>query len=116
MPGWARQERDRTQSLHEAVVDRLREINLLKDYGGYVTETISPVELGEKSWPQIPLLLVLGCLGGLMVGSGFAVIAEFTAGISSAMSSASLDTGPDRMLGSAIATRKIRTVAMMSKP
>lgn len=63
----------RRQALYDAVVDRLREINLVKDYGGYITEVISPVELGEHCWPKIPLLLVLGAFGGMVLGGGAAL-------------------------------------------
>jgi Mrp family chromosome partitioning ATPase len=64
-----RRDMERTQALYDAVVDRLREINLIKDYGGVVTEAISPVKPGEKVWPNWPLLLLLGGFVGLVLGS-----------------------------------------------
>ena len=71
-----KREMDRTQGLYDAVVDRLREINLLKDYGGYITEVISPVKLGKKDWPSIPLVLLLGSCFGLLSGTVIAVATE----------------------------------------
>lgn len=67
---------ERTQALYAAVVDRVREINLLKDYGGFITKLLSPPRIGEKSWPNIPILLALGALVGLLGGTGVAVVAE----------------------------------------
>jgi capsular exopolysaccharide synthesis family protein len=68
-----RQDLERTQGLYDAVLDRLREINLLKDYGGFLTKTISPVELGELVWPSLPMLGVLGLALGGLLGSATAV-------------------------------------------
>lgn len=45
-----RQELDRKRKLYEAVIDRLREMNLMKEYGGAVTELITPVEKGKLRW------------------------------------------------------------------
>ncbi len=45
-----RQELDRKRKLHELVIDRLREMNLMKEYGGVVTELIRPVEIGKLYW------------------------------------------------------------------
>ncbi|HEY5315002.1 MAG TPA: polysaccharide biosynthesis tyrosine autokinase [Pirellulales bacterium] len=63
-----RKEVARKQALYDAVLDRLREINLVKDYGGIITEVIAPVELGEKVWPKLSLSLALGGLFGLVLG------------------------------------------------
>ncbi len=71
-----KREMERTQGLYDAVLDRLGEINLLKDYGGFITDVISPVEIGEKAWPSIPLIGLMGLLLGTMGGAGLAVAAE----------------------------------------
>lgn len=71
-----RRGRERTQSLYEAVVDRLREVNLAKDYGGYITELISAPNSGVKCWPKIPFLVALGSLLGVLGGAALAVVAE----------------------------------------
>ena len=67
---------ERSRTLYEAVVARLGEINLLKDYGGYITEVISPVEIGRKAWPKIPMVLALGTMLGMFCGVGAGLIAE----------------------------------------
>jgi polysaccharide biosynthesis transport protein len=66
----------RKQELYQTVLDRLREINLVKDYSGVVTDVIAPVKLGEKAWPKPLLLLLAGAFVGLVLGSGAAIGAE----------------------------------------
>ncbi len=66
----------RQQELYDAVVDRLREINLAKDYGGFINEVIAPAEIGEKIWPRLPIVLALGMVLGLAVGCGGAAARE----------------------------------------
>lgn len=39
---------ERLSELHDAVVTRLREINLIKDYGGFLTEIVSPIEVRQR--------------------------------------------------------------------
>ncbi len=73
-----RRDVERTQALYDTVVDRLREINLIKDYGGFMTEVISPVEEGRRTWPSWPLTLALGGLAGILVGSVMALGRECT--------------------------------------
>lgn len=68
----------RTKTLYDAVIDRLREINIAKDYGGFITEVIAPAELGEKAWPKRTLLAVLGLLGGGFMGAIVAFGLEYT--------------------------------------
>jgi Mrp family chromosome partitioning ATPase/uncharacterized protein involved in exopolysaccharide biosynthesis len=45
-----REEMSRKRRLFDAFVDRLRDTNLIKDYGGYLTEVITPVEKGKLYW------------------------------------------------------------------
>jgi len=71
-----RQQVARQQELYNAVVDRLREINLAKDYGGVINEVIAPAELGEEVWPSLPICLALGTMLGLALGGGGATVAE----------------------------------------
>ncbi len=71
-----RKEVARKQELYDAVLDRLREINLVKDYGGLITDVISPVELGEKVSPKLPLVLMMGLAAGLVLGIAAAFGAE----------------------------------------
>jgi capsular exopolysaccharide synthesis family protein len=63
-----RQDMLRKQELYDAVVDRLREINIAKDYGGYINEVIVEPELGECIWPDLPICVILGVVLGLGFG------------------------------------------------
>ena len=67
----------RQQELYDAVVDRLRDINLAKDYGGFITEMIAAAELGEKVSPKLLICLALGTFAGLVLGGGGVALAEF---------------------------------------
>jgi len=70
---------DRARELYDTVVARLREIGLIKDYGGYLTEIISPVQkAGAPSWPALPIVLALGGICGLFLGSGLAYLVEIS--------------------------------------
>ncbi len=69
---------DRAHALYDTVIERLGEINLLKDYGGFHTEVISPVEIGEQAWPKISLVLALGGVFGICLGTGLATWAELS--------------------------------------
>ncbi len=46
---------DRLRRNFDATVDRLREINLAKDFGGFVNEVIKEPELGIEVWPKLSL-------------------------------------------------------------
>ncbi|MCA9263252.1 MAG: polysaccharide biosynthesis tyrosine autokinase [Planctomycetales bacterium] len=71
------EERVRQKALYEAVVERLRDINLAKDYGGFVNDVLSDVELGKEYWPNLPICVTLGAFFGLVLGSGGAMLAEY---------------------------------------
>ncbi len=69
----------RKSDLYQAVVARLAEISLIKDYGGYVTEMISPVEQPTRAVaPRRTLVLALGMMLGLFSGSGLAWLIEIS--------------------------------------
>ena len=69
----------RKSDLYQAVVARLAEISLIKDYGGYVTEMISPVEQPTRAVaPRRTLVLALGMMLGLFGGSGLAWLIEIS--------------------------------------
>lgn len=71
-----RQKVARRQEAYDTVLARLREINLVKDYGGFVTEVIGPVQPGEKVSPKLLLSLLFGGLFGLVLGTGLSLGAE----------------------------------------
>jgi capsular exopolysaccharide synthesis family protein len=67
---------ERQKELFNATVDRLHEINLAKDYGGFVNETIRKPMIGNEVWPKLPLCVVLGTVLGLCLAGGIAVVME----------------------------------------
>jgi uncharacterized protein involved in exopolysaccharide biosynthesis len=67
-----RQEVQRRRSLYEAVVDRLKEVNLIKDFGGISTDVITPVEVGREPSLYFPIVLAVGAVLGLFSGGGMA--------------------------------------------
>jgi len=68
-----RNEIARKRELYNAVVERLTQINLIKGYGGFVTEPISPVQAAEEPVaPILLLVLAIGGMAGLFLGSGLA--------------------------------------------
>lgn len=71
-----RSEIARTQQLFEAVMRRLEEINLVKDYNGIETKLLSPPSLGSQIEPQLAKTLGLGGLLGLLAGLGLGYLVE----------------------------------------
>lgn len=68
----------RTQQLFDSVVKRLQEINLIKDYGGYVTQIISPATLGRQVAPQMSIILTIAGILGTLLGLGLAYLVELS--------------------------------------
>jgi len=71
-----RNELERKQNLYDTVLEQLSGLNRLQDYGGFITEILSPVELGKKSYPVLVLVLAFGAFGGLLMGTGAAVVVD----------------------------------------
>lgn len=67
---------DRQQELYDAVVDRLRDLNMATNYGGQINEVIAPAKVGVDVWPNLLICLSLGTLMGLIVGGGAAAVQE----------------------------------------
>ncbi len=67
---------ERAESLYDAVVERIADLNLVNNYAGFTNEVLKPVEVGPKVWPSIPLLLVLGAFLGGFLGTGAAFLTE----------------------------------------
>ncbi len=68
----------RTQQLFDGVVKRLEEINLMKNYGGFKTEVISPAGSGWQVEPNRNRILTLGIVAGLLAGLALAFLAEIS--------------------------------------
>ncbi len=69
----------RKRKLFDAIVDRLNEISLIKDFGGYITEVITPVEVPAKAVsPILWLVLGLGGAMGLLFGGALAYVVDIS--------------------------------------
>jgi len=69
----------RLNSLYDVILERLRNMNIIKDFGGFMTEVISPAKPAIKPvWPRLSILGALGSLVGFTFGVGLALLAEFT--------------------------------------
>lgn len=57
----------RVKAEYDAVVARWRDVNLMEDYGGFVTNVIHPVEPGVYVAPRLTLSLAIGGVMGLLL-------------------------------------------------
>lgn len=71
-----RQQIERKRELYNAVVERLSEMNLAADHGGFINEVIAPAQVGKMIWPKLSRCLAMGLFLGLMLGGGTAALAE----------------------------------------
>jgi capsular exopolysaccharide synthesis family protein len=71
-----RNEIARTQQLFDSVVKRLEEINLVKDYGGYKTQLISPPGYGWQVEPSFSRIMTMAGLLGAFAGLALAYALE----------------------------------------
>lgn len=67
----------RIQQLFSAVVKRLDEISLVKDYGGVKTQLIAPPEVGWQIAPQFFGIMSTACMLGALAGFGLGWLIEF---------------------------------------
>lgn len=67
---------ERQKELFNATIDRLHEINLAKDYGGFVNETIRKPMVGQEIWPKLPICAALGTVLGLVLAGCVAIVME----------------------------------------
>ncbi|WP_236622300.1 GumC family protein, partial [Novipirellula maiorica] len=69
---------NRAQSRYDEVIRRLHEINLAGSYAGFSTDLLSHPEINkEPCWPRLPLVLAIGGILGLAIGTTFAGLSEF---------------------------------------
>ena len=69
----------RNREFFHTIVDRLSEISLIKDFGGYITEVIAPVETPMKAVsPLLWLVLMLGGVIGLGCGGALAYLVDIS--------------------------------------
>lgn len=68
----------RTQQLYTGVVKRLQDTDLVKGYGGFVAQTISPAGSTKKVSPSAILVFPMALFLGLCGGVGLAWLAEIS--------------------------------------
>jgi hypothetical protein len=68
----------RQQQFLAAAIERVNNVRLAKDYGGFVTEVIAPVEVGKQVSPQPVLFLAVGTLLGTCLGATMGVVRDQT--------------------------------------
>ena len=68
----------RTQQLFEGVIKRLEEINLVKDYGGYKAQVISPAGRAIQTEPDFNRIMTMSCMLGLLAGLALGYVVELS--------------------------------------
>ena len=71
---------ERQEALFDGVVQQLRDLDTASGLSGYLYEFLEVPQLGEQSWPKLPLCALGGCMLGLMGGLCLAVANEFRDG------------------------------------
>jgi capsular exopolysaccharide synthesis family protein len=66
----------RTQRLYDQTIDRLREINIVRDFGGYDAQVLAPAGRGGKVAPMLWQFAITGVALGLLAGAGLAYAAD----------------------------------------
>lgn len=68
---------NRAQARYDQVILRLQELKLSRSYAGFSTDLLSVPEPAQKpSWPNLPILIVLGAFMGLGLGTMMAFAAD----------------------------------------
>lgn len=63
----------------DSVLARLGDVSIISEYGGSLPEVIAPpMPQGSPAWPKLPIVLALGTVMGLFLGSCMAVLAELS--------------------------------------
>jgi capsular exopolysaccharide synthesis family protein len=66
----------RTKTLQLAVIEWLRQRSMMSNHGSFITEVIRAPEIGEKTWPKLPIVLAAGLCLGLLFGGGSAIAVD----------------------------------------
>ncbi len=72
-----RGEVSRAQDFYDTTLDQLRQINLAKDYSGFVNEIIDTPKFGSEVWPSVPIVMIVATMFGLLMGVGGAALTEY---------------------------------------
>jgi capsular exopolysaccharide synthesis family protein len=73
-----RKDIERTQVLYDGIIKRLQEVDLVKDYGGYSTQIVSPATIGVQVEPKAANILALAFLLGAIAGFSVGYLAEIS--------------------------------------
>ena len=65
-----RETAQRAAQLHQVVLERLGQINLAKEYSGFINQIMEEPDYGTEVWPNVPILLALAIAMGLVLGAG----------------------------------------------
>ncbi len=68
----------RTQQVYDQTIGRLKEINLIRDFGGYDAKVISTPGRGIRAGTGLVQFLLAGGVLGLLLGVGLAYLADVT--------------------------------------
>ena len=71
-----REDIERAKSMFNTVIQRLAEINLVKDYGGYVCNVLTHPSPGWQIEPKMWVCLSIGCMLGLLCGYGLGLLVD----------------------------------------
>ena len=69
-------DKDRTDKLFEAVMRRLSEMDIVKDYGGMTMQKLSEPALGVLVKPKLAIILAVAGVFGLFAGVGLCYVIE----------------------------------------
>jgi capsular exopolysaccharide synthesis family protein len=118
---------DRQKALFDATVDRLREINLAKDFGGFINELVMEPEVGEEVWPKKSVCGLVGTFGGGLMGLMFGFLFELrnrtlrtlkdietASGVPNVAMVPKFEQHKDRKARKAIAARKSRVAPIVT--
>ncbi len=64
-----RSNKERTEHLHDEVIARLKEIDLVRDYGGDTMTVTAPPQIGEKVSPKFLVVLAGSLILGSLIGA-----------------------------------------------
>ncbi len=71
-----RKDLDRLEKLHEVILKRLSEVNIIKEMGGFDASPIAPPKIGRKISPRGIIIFPIGLMLGLVAGVGLAFLAD----------------------------------------
>ena len=66
------------RQMFEAIMKRVNEVNLVRDFGGYEAKPISPPHYGRKIAPNPLTVFPVSAFGGLLLGLSLAYLAEIS--------------------------------------